>query len=115
MTTAPPCIPISEHPHLLLRPTAWPTSDPARGLVVEEQPSRVVLKDITLEYKTNRSPRLALDRINLPVKTGEFLCIVGPSGCGKSTLLHLTGCLKQSTSGTVLIDGEPAHGPRIVS
>ena len=72
MTTAPPCIPISEHPHLLLRPTAWPTSDPARGLVVEEQPSRVVLKDITLEYKTNRSPRLALDRINLPVKTGEF-------------------------------------------
>jgi ABC-type nitrate/sulfonate/bicarbonate transport system ATPase subunit len=31
---------------------------------------------------------LALDRINLQVRAGEFVCIVGPSGCGKSTLLH---------------------------
>jgi ABC-type transport system involved in cytochrome bd biosynthesis fused ATPase/permease subunit len=92
MTTAPQCIPIADHPHLFLRPSAWPTSDPARGKVVEEQTPNVVLKDITLEYKTNRSPLLALDRINLQVKTGEFLCIVGPSGRGKSTLLHLIAC-----------------------
>ena len=111
MTTAPQRIPIADHRHLPLRPAAWPASDPARGKGVEEQTPKVALKDITLEYKTNGSPLLALDRINLEVKAGEFRCIVGPSGCGKSTLLHLIAGLQPSTSGTVLIDGEPAHGP----
>lgn len=111
MTTAPQPIPIADHRHLPSRPAVRPALDPARGKVVEEQTPKVALKDITLEYKTNGSPLLALDRINLQVKAGEFRCIVGPSGCGKSTLLHLIAGLEQSTSGTVLIDGEPAHGP----
>ena len=46
------------------------------------------LSDICLSYRTQNGERLlALDHINLQVKTGEFVCIVGPSGCGKSTLL----------------------------
>ena len=76
-----------------------------------EQTPKVALQDITLRYKTNGSALLALDRINLQVKAGEFLCIVGPSGCGKSTLLHLIAGLQRPTSGTVLIDGKPVHGP----
>jgi ABC-type glutathione transport system ATPase component len=56
---------------------------------------KVWLKDITLKYKTsNATPLTALDRINLQVNPGEFLCIVGPSGCGKSTLLHLIAGLQ---------------------
>jgi ABC-type taurine transport system ATPase subunit len=70
-----------------------------------------VLNDITLEYETNGSPLLALDHIKLEVKAGEFLCIVGPSGCGKSTLLHLIAGQQQPTSGTIMIDDEPVHGP----
>ena len=54
---------------------------------------------------------LALDRINLQVMAGEFLCIVGPSGCGKSTLLHLVAGLHQQTSGQILIDGNAVAGP----
>jgi len=54
---------------------------------------------------------LALDKINLEVKPGEFLCIVGPSGCGKSTLLHLIAGLHPQTSGKVLVDGTPVNGP----
>ncbi|MGA9564751.1 MAG: ABC transporter ATP-binding protein, partial [Candidatus Korobacteraceae bacterium] len=85
----------------------------AQGLqtAIDEQTPKVALNDITLEYKTNGSTLLALDRINLRVKAGEFLCIVGPSGCGKSTLLHLIAGLQRPTSGTVLIDGKAVDGP----
>jgi len=115
MTTSPQRIPIADHRYSPSRLAAWPTSDAVAAQSfqtgVDGQTPKVALNDITLEYKTNGSPLLALDRINLQVKAGEFLCIVGPSGCGKSTLLHLIAGLQQPTSGTVLIDGQPVHGP----
>ena len=74
--------------------------------------SKVGLTDICLSYRTQSGERLlALDHINLEVKTGEFLCVVGPSGCGKSTLLHLIAGLHQQTSGQILVDGKPVEGP----
>src|SRR5712671_180825 len=73
---------------------------------------KVSLDEVCLSYRTQSGERLlALDRINLQVKPGEFLCIVGPSGCGKSTLLHLIAGLHQQTSGQVLVDGKPIQGP----
>jgi NitT/TauT family transport system ATP-binding protein len=83
---------------------------PLRG-VASDVP-KVSLNRICLSYRTQKGERLlALDCINLDVKTGEFLCIVGPSGCGKSTLLHLIAGLHQPTSGQVLVDGNPIQGP----
>jgi NitT/TauT family transport system ATP-binding protein len=73
---------------------------------------KVSLKDISLTYRGNNGSRLlALDSINLQVKTGEFLCIVGPSGCGKSTLLHLIAGLHQPSHGHVLVDDKLVDGP----
>ena len=73
---------------------------------------KVSLKDISLSYKTTAGERLlALDKINLKVSPGEFLCIVGPSGCGKSTLLHLIAGLQHPTSGQVLVDGKVVNSP----
>jgi NitT/TauT family transport system ATP-binding protein len=73
---------------------------------------KVSLTDISLSYKTtNGTQLLALDRINLKVSPGEFLCIVGPSGCGKSTRLHLIAGLHQQTSGNVFVDDKPVDGP----
>jgi NitT/TauT family transport system ATP-binding protein len=73
---------------------------------------KVSLNDISLSYEASDGKQLlALDRINLQVSPGEFLCIVGPSGCGKSTLLHLIAGLHQQTSGNVLIDNKPVDGP----
>lgn len=73
---------------------------------------KVALDSISLSYKTTSGdPLLALDKINLEVKPGEFLCIVGPSGCGKSTLLHLIAGLQAQTSGSVRVDGKPVQGP----
>jgi len=79
---------------------------------VDSQISKVALSEICLSYRTQSGERLlALDHINLQVKTGEFLCVVGPSGCGKSTLLLLIAGLHQQTSGQILVDGKPVQGP----
>jgi NitT/TauT family transport system ATP-binding protein len=72
----------------------------------------VGLSEICLSYRAQSGERLlALDHINLQVRSGEFVCIVGPSGCGKSTLLHLIAGLQAQTSGQVLVDGHPVQGP----
>ncbi len=43
----------------------------------------------------------ALERIDLDVRSGEFLTLLGPSGCGKSTLLRLLAGLTPPTTGQV--------------
>jgi len=74
--------------------------------------SKVGLSEICLSYRAQSGERLlALDHIDLQVRSGEFVCIVGPSGCGKSTLLHLIAGLQAQTSGQVLVDGHPVQGP----
>ncbi|MBS3052396.1 MAG: ABC transporter ATP-binding protein [Candidatus Aenigmarchaeota archaeon] len=47
---------------------------------------------------------IALDRVNIKIKKGDFVAITGPSGSGKSTLLHMLGVLDKPTSGKVIID-----------
>jgi NitT/TauT family transport system ATP-binding protein len=84
---------------------------PKRAPVPDVTP-KVALDAISLSYKTTSGERLlALDKINLKVKPGEFLCIVGPSGCGKSTLLHIIAGLHRPTSGKILVDDAPVAGP----
>jgi lipoprotein-releasing system ATP-binding protein len=46
-----------------------------------------------------------LHRVDLEVRTGEFIAIEGRSGSGKSTLLHILGALDQFDGGTVNFDG----------
>src|SRR5256884_9573568 len=45
------------------------------------------VKDLCVDYLTDRDPVRAVDRVSLEVNKGEFLGIVGESGCAKSTLL----------------------------
>jgi NitT/TauT family transport system ATP-binding protein len=63
--------------------------------------------------RNGNSDLLALDCVNLEVKTGEFLAIVGPSGCGKSTFLDIVGGLTQPNGGAIYIDGKPINGPAL--
>ena len=45
----------------------------------------------TFPARDGGEPFVALDGVDLAVRSGEFLALVGPSGCGKSTLLDLIG------------------------
>jgi sulfonate transport system ATP-binding protein len=51
-----------------------------------------------------------LERIDLSIRSGEFVSIVGASGCGKSTLLRLIAGLDDRFEGEIEFEGE-----RIVS
>lgn len=72
----------------------------------------LVARDLTKVYANGSQPVAALDRIDLAVPPGQFVCFVGPSGCGKTTLLRLLGGLTRPTSGEVLFEGERLLGPR---
>ena len=49
---------------------------------------------------------IALKKLNLSLKEGEFITLIGPSGCGKTTLANILGALDQPTAGEVLFQGQ---------
>ncbi len=75
----------------------------------------VVIKasDVWMSFpgKTHREIVHVLERVDLEVREGEFVCIVGPSGCGKSTLLNIIGGFLHQSSGEVVVEGAPVDGP----
>jgi oligopeptide/dipeptide ABC transporter ATP-binding protein len=44
------------------------------------------VRDLTVEYATERGPLRAVDDVSVDVEQGEVLGLAGESGCGKSTL-----------------------------
>jgi peptide/nickel transport system ATP-binding protein len=68
------------------------------------------VKDLCVDYLTERGPVRAVDSVSLDVEKGEFLGIVGESGCGKSTLLFAISSLlsppARVASGEVRFQGE---------
>ena len=51
-------------------------------------------------YRTEEVETVALNKLNVEVKAGEFVAVMGPSGCGKSTLLNILGMLDDPDSGS---------------
>ncbi|MGG1634119.1 ABC transporter ATP-binding protein [Paenibacillus sp. NRS-1760] len=73
----------------------------------------LVVHELNKTFATPSGDVIALDRIGLQVKQGEFIAIIGPSGCGKSTLLKIVAGLDTGYEGTVLLNGKPIEGPSI--
>ena len=70
--------------------------------------ARVKLEGVRKIY-TEGNQQVAVDRVDLDVKDGEFVVLVGPSGCGKSTTLRMIAGLESISAGTVKI------GDRVVN
>ena len=62
-------------------------------------------------FDGRRGKVVALEGINLNIRSGEFVCLVGASGCGKTSLLNIIAGLEFPTSGVVELDGVPVTGP----
>ncbi len=63
------------------------------------------LAGVSKVYGRGSSTVLAVDRLSLTVRRGEFVCLIGASGCGKSTLLSVVAGLDGPTSGQVEVAG----------
>src|SRR5512139_1287811 len=64
-------------------------------------------RNLTLENLTKRFGTLtAVDRVNLEIVEGEFICFLGPSGCGKTTVLRMITGFETVTDGKVIFDGK---------
>ena len=49
---------------------------------------------------------LAVDRLNMEIKNGEFVSLLGPSGCGKTTTLRMIAGLETPTEGEIYFDDQ---------
>lgn len=62
-------------------------------------------EELSKTYWNGPERTVALDKLNLEVRKGEFLAVCGPSGSGKTTLLFLLGGLDRPTSGRIFLEG----------
>ena len=51
--------------------------------------------------KAFKSGTIAVEKLDLDIRDGEFLSLLGPSGCGKSTVLRMMAGLTDTTQGTI--------------
>jgi nitrate/nitrite transport system ATP-binding protein len=69
------------------------------------------IENVGMSFETKTGDFVALERIDLTVKKGEFVSLIGHSGCGKSTLLNLVAGLLSPTEGDLLLAEREIAGP----
>jgi putative ABC transport system ATP-binding protein len=55
-------------------------------------------------YRTEEVETIALNKLTMEVKSGEFVAVMGPSGCGKSTRLNILGLLDDPDAGSFVFN-----------
>ena len=54
-----------------------------------------------------------LKGVSFDVMKGEVICIIGPSGSGKSTLIRCVNALNDIQSGSITVEGQEVHDPKL--
>ena len=65
------------------------------------------LIDLTKRYGEVTS----VDRLDLAVEPGEFICLLGPSGCGKTTTLRMVAGFIEPDGGEIRMEGTVISAP----
>jgi ABC-2 type transport system ATP-binding protein len=63
---------------------------------------------------------IAVERLNIEIKAGEFFCFLGPNGAGKTTTIKMLTGLLRPTSGRALLGGHdiqanPVEAKKLIS
>jgi nitrate ABC transporter ATP-binding subunit len=69
------------------------------------------LFQLSKSFDTPAGPACVVDRFDLRIARGEFVCLLGHSGCGKSTVLSMVAGLTEASGGGVVLDGREIDGP----
>ncbi len=69
------------------------------------------VENVGMTFETKKGNFVALERIDLTIRKGEFVSLIGHSGCGKSTLLNMVAGLLQPTEGGILLAEREIGGP----
>lgn len=88
----------SEHPAL-------------RSPASQAQPPALDVRDVTLQYKTEKAIVTATYSVSFEVFKSDRTVLLGPSGCGKSTLLKAIGGFIEPVQGQILLNGMPVRLP----
>ncbi|HEX9112010.1 MAG TPA: ABC transporter ATP-binding protein [Terriglobales bacterium] len=88
---------------------------------MEPKKSKITVRNVSRSFVSADGAKVdALESINFEIEDvysregrdiGELRVLLGPSGCGKSTLLRLIAGLDRASTGEVLVNGQPVHGP----
>jgi NitT/TauT family transport system ATP-binding protein len=91
---------------LKLAPTNSRSSQPSQDSVA------VSLRGVSKTYATASGENVnALQKINLDIRSQQFVSVIGASGCGKTTLLRIIGGLEPEYDGDLLLNGSKRSGP----
>ncbi len=92
--------------------TTGPTGTTGATALLDTVNAKLGVRHLTHRFEIGSPPKpfTVLDRIELAIRHGEFVCIVGESGCGKSTLLRMMAGLLTPSDGHVDHDGQKIRG-----
>ena len=89
---------------------ATATARTQTGMTPAPEPLLVV-DDVTLQYKTDRSLVTATWKVGFEVFAAERFVLLGPSGCGKSTLLKAIAGFLPPVAGSIRLGGRAIERP----
>jgi len=64
------------------------------------------ISDLTIGYKTSKSPIIVADNINMELEKGKLTALVGANGIGKSTLLKTILGFEKAFKGSILLNNK---------
>ncbi len=69
--------------------------------------SEILLKDVAKRFYTKKLGEVvAVENLNLDIKTGECFSFLGPSGCGKTTSLRMIAGFEDLSEGEIYLSGK---------